>query len=363
MARIDRSLCREGKVESKIDAVTGACRPLLGVTMGDPAGIGPEIIVKAWSDPGIQSAARILVIGDPEVIKGALKWGRCETTVRAISSVHEAQFEQGVLDVLSACSEELTDIAVGQVQARAGRAAYESLVAAIDLAMAGDLDAIVTAPLNKAALNLAGFRFDGHTEILAKRTGARRVTMMLVGGDFRVTHVSTHCALREAIARVQTERILDVIRLTVDALRRMGISEPRIAVAGLNPHAGEGGLFGDEEINEIQPAIDRARLEGWDVYPNPLPPDTVFVMMAEQGRFDAVVAMYHDQGHIPAKLLHFADGVNVTLGLPIVRTSVDHGTAFDIAGRGIANASSMKAAILVALDLCGRGKRNSPSTL
>ena len=227
----------------------------------------------------------------------------------------------------------------------AGRAAYEYLTCAIDLALVNEVEAIVTAPLSKEAMNLAGFHFDGHTEILATRTQSKKVTMMLASKDFHVTHVSTHCSLREAIERCKTNRILDVIRLTNDALKQMGINNPFIGVAGLNPHCGENGLFGTEDVEQIQPAIDLALQEGMRVYPNPIPPDTVFVRMAQYKEFDAVVAQYHDQGHIAAKIVDFWGGVNITLGLPIIRTSVDHGTAFDIVGTGKANPDSLINAI------------------
>ena len=207
---------------------------------------------------------------------------------------------------------------------------------------------VVTSAINKEALNLAGFHYSGHTEIFAERTGTPKVGMMLASGHFRVTHVSTHCSLREAVERCVTPRILEVIHITHNALLQMGIENPRLAVAGLNPHSGEGGLFGREEIEQIQPAIDAARREGLDVYPSPVPGDTVFLRMQKNKAFDAVIAQYHDQGHIAAKIVDFFGGVNITLGLPIIRTSVDHGTAFDIAGKGVANPSSLLAAIAYA---------------
>jgi len=220
------------------------------------------------------------------------------------------------------------------------------VVKAIDLALAGDIAAIVTSALHKEALNLAGHAFAGHTELLAHRCGVKSVAMLLVAGSFRVSHVSTHVSLQEAIRRVRKERILEVTRLTSQAMQRMGIASPRLAICGLNPHSGEGGLFGDEEEVHIRPAVDAARVEGMDVA-GPMPPDTVFFRM-KGGEYDAVVAMYHDQGHIPVKVLAFEEGVNVTLGLPIVRTSVDHGTAFDKAGKGTASPTSMIAALKLA---------------
>jgi 4-hydroxythreonine-4-phosphate dehydrogenase len=231
----------------------------------------------------------------------------------------------------------------------AGRAAVEYVFRACDLAIAGVADAVVTAPLNKAAMNLAGFAYAGHTELLTERTGATQVSMLLVGPQLRIVHVSTHVALAEAIRRVTPERVLATIELAQRSCVALGIAAPRIAVAGLNPHAGEGGLFGDQEERAIVPAIAAARTRGWDVS-DPQPPDTVF-LRATKGAYDIVVAMYHDQGHIPMKLLAFDSGVNVSVGLPIIRTSVDHGTAFDIAGTGMASETSMLAAIDVALQM------------
>ncbi len=323
-------------------------RPLLGITMGDPNGIGPEIIVKAFADPKARCEGRLLVIGDAACLERAAASLGARVGIRRLTSVAEMGDVEDFLTVLDLANVDVSQQVIGTVQAEAGRAAYEAVIAATDLALAGQIDAVVTAPLNKEALHLAGVPEPGHTEILAARAGASHVTMMLVAGAFRVTHVSTHCALREAIARVKMARVLEVIELTQQALFRLGIRQPRLAVAGLNPHAGEGGLFGDEEINEIQPAITAALAKGIDVAATPQPPDTVFHQMHVRRRYDAVVAMYHDQGHIPTKLLGFDEGVNITLGLPIIRTSVDHGTAFDIAGRGIANPSSLIQAIQLA---------------
>jgi 4-hydroxythreonine-4-phosphate dehydrogenase len=320
-------------------------RPLLAVTMGDPAGCGPEVIVKAATSGAVREMARIVCIGDAGVMERALGFVGQPHHVRAIAHLEDARDEPGTLDVLDLDNVDLEQIKIGQVQAAAGQAAYEYLVTAIDLALAGKVAAVVTAPLNKAALHLAGHRYDGHTEILKLRTNSKRVTMMLATGTFHVTHVSTHCSLRQAIERCTTARILDVIRLTHQGLRQMGIPTPHLAVAGLNPHSSEGGLFGNEEDEQIQPAIDAARDEGLDVYGWPVPPDTVFVRMQENQEFDAVVAQYHDQGHIAAKLVDFMGGVNITLGLPIIRTSVDHGTAFDLAGTGQANPKSLINAI------------------
>lgn len=326
-------------------------RPILGITMGDPSGIGPEIVAKTWADPAMRARARLLLIGDAACMRWAFAIAGLGGQVHPVCDVAAARFDKDMLDVLDLANVDMAHLRVGQVQAASGQAAYQALARAISLALAGDIVAIVTAPLNKEALNRAGFHYAGHTEILAELTGTASVTMMLVAGDFRVTHVSTHCSLREAIERVKTARILEVIELTQQALLGLGIGRPRVAVAGLNPHAGEGGLFGQEEAREIAPAIAAAIARGIDVHPAPLPPDTVFYRMAARKEFDAVVAMYHDQGHIPTKVLGFAEGVNVTLGLPIIRTSVDHGTAFDIAGQGVADPTSLRCAVEVAVRL------------
>lgn len=330
-------------------------RPILGVTMGDASGAGPEIVTKAWADPAIRALARLILIGDADCMVQAFRITGVPGGVHAIQDVAQARFADEVLDVLDLDDVDVALLEFAKVQAMAGKAAYEAVARAVELALAGEIAAIVTSALHKEALNLAGYHYAGHTEILADLTGTKSVTMMLVAGAFRVSHVSTHCSLREAISRAKKERILEVIHLTDEAVKRMGVSAPRLAVSGLNPHSGEGGLFGDEEVQEILPAIEAARSKGLDVYPVPVPPDTVFYRMAHNHQFDAVVAMYHDQGHIPTKVLGFAEGVNVTLGLPIIRTSVDHGTVFGKAGKGTADSTSLKRAIEVAVTL-SRGR-------
>ena len=334
-------------------------RPLLGVTMGDASGAGPEIVTKTWANPAIRAMARLLLIGDADCMAQAFRITSVPGQVRAVTRVADARYDDQALDVLDLANIDLTELAFAKVQAMAGRAAYESVAKAIELALDGEIDAVVTSALHKEALNLAGYDYAGHTEILAEMTGTPRVTMMLIATDFCVTHVSTHCSLREAIARVTTARVLDVIRLTHDALRLLGVECPRIAVAGLNPHSGEHGLFGDEDDREIVPAIDAARAEGLDVYPRALPPDTVFYRMHARKEFDAVVAMYHDQGHIPTKLLGLVEGVNVTLGIPIIRTSVDHGTVYGKAGKGTADPTSLDRAVEVAVRMVAGKRRMS----
>jgi len=325
-------------------------KPILGITMGDAAGAGPEIITLALTRPQVAEQYRPVVIGHAATLEQARRITGAPIVLNPIASLEQARFEPGTIDVLETGEIDLGRLAYGQISPMAGAAAYACLERAARLALDGQIDAIVTSALNKEALNLAGYHYAGHTEILADLCGVKGVTMMLAAGSFRVTHVSTHCSLRQAIERCKQARILDVIRLTDQAARQMGVARPRLAVAGLNPHAGEGGLFGDEEIVEIAPAIEAGRAEGFDIHDCPLPPDTVFYRM-HHGQFDAVVAMYHDQGHIPTKIVDFAGGVNVTLGLPIIRTSVDHGTVFGKAGKGTADPSSLLAALRLAAQM------------
>ena len=325
-------------------------RPIVGISAGDPGGIGPEVTVKALRFAKIYDECGPLVICDARVVKDALRVAGLDLAVNPVASPENGKYEWGTVDVLDMCNMPLEHLRYGAVSAEQGKASFEYVARNIELALAGKVNATVTGPINKGAVNAAGFHYAGHTEIYAELTKTRDYTMMLADGNFRVSHVSTHVSLREACGRVTRERVLKVIELSYDALVKMGVKEPRIGVAGLNPHCGEGGLFGDEEIREIVPAIAEALAKGMNVT-GPVPPDTVFSKMAG-GMFDLVVVMYHDQGHIPVKLKGFAydeatgqwgavAGVNVTLGLPIVRVSVDHGTAFEIAGQGKANEESM----------------------
>lgn len=322
-------------------------RPLLAITLGDPAGIGPEVVVKALAHADVYESCRPLVIGDRRILARAASWVNSSPAFDVVHEPEQGVYSPDFITLLDLNNADPATIAPGEVSAAAGRAAVEYVLSACDLALNGAVDAIVTAPLNKEAMNLAGFHYAGHTELLADRTGADKVSMLLTGPKLRVVHVSTHVSLTEAIRRVTTQRVEEVIDLAQRACQALGIPQPRIAVAGLNPHASEGGLFGDEEARQVMPAIANARARGLNVS-DPQPPDTVF-LRAVQGEFDIVVAMYHDQGHIPMKLLAFDSGVNVSIGLPIIRTSVDHGTAFDIAGTGRAREESMLAAIDVAV--------------
>jgi 4-phospho-D-threonate 3-dehydrogenase / 4-phospho-D-erythronate 3-dehydrogenase len=334
-------------------AVSGL--PRLAITMGDPAGIGPEIILKALMHAEVGRLCRPVVYGDVDWMRATAEALRLPVHIVASTDVSEDKpvpaCEDGVTTIVvrQATNADLSDVRHGVLSAAAGQAAAQCVIAAARAAMAGDCDGIVTAPLNKEAIALGGYPYPGHTELLAEVTGTPRYGMLLVSGPLRVVHVSTHVSLREAIARVKTARVLECIRLGQRACLDLGIITPRIAVAGLNPHAGEHGMFGSEESDEIAPAVEQARNEGIDAT-GPHPPDTVFARTAS-GAFDLVVAMYHDQGHIPVKLHGFDTGVNVTIGLPILRVSVDHGTAFDIAGQGIARESSLLEALRVAAQL------------
>jgi 4-phospho-D-threonate 3-dehydrogenase / 4-phospho-D-erythronate 3-dehydrogenase len=323
-------------------------RPLLALTMGDPSGIGPEVVLKALGHSDVFAACRPVVIGDRRILERAA--AAIDVDGLSIFPTFDPAagvYEPGFLNLIDLKNAAPRECPLGVVSPASGRAAVECVFAACDMAMAGDVDGIVTAPLNKAAMHAAGFTYAGHTELLAERTYAERVSMLLVGPNLKVVHISTHVSLSEAIRRVTKQRVEDVIDIAWQSCVALGTPDPLIAVAGLNPHAGEGGLFGDEETREIQPAIEAARGRGLRVT-DPQPPDTVF-LRATKGEFDIVVAMYHDQGHVPMKLLAFDSGVNVSVGLPIIRTSVDHGTAFDIAGKGIAREESMLAAIEVAV--------------
>lgn len=342
-------------------------KPIIGITMGDPASIGPEISVKALCHEDLYDRARPIIIGDACVMERAARiLGVDDSKIHMVKSVDEARFVPGTIDVLDLGLIDADRLVYGKVSALAGEAAFQYVIMAIDLAERGIVDATVTNALNKEAINLAGHHYSGHTEIYAEYTRTKHYTMMLAHENLRVVHVSTHVSLREACERVKEGRVLEVIRIAYEACRRLGIAEPRIGVAGLNPHSGENGLFGREEIDEIIPAIAEAREEGMTVE-GPVPPDTVF-SKAIGGWYDIVVAMYHDQGHIPVKVKGFVydtahqkwqavAGVNITLGLPIIRTSVDHGTAFDQAGSGQADELSLLNAIDYAVRMAQERRR------
>ena len=335
--------------------------PILGITMGDAAGVGPEVTVMALMNDEVRQKARAVVIGDASIIKDAARIVGCDLPVRAIDEINPDEIDQSAIWVLDLKNRPLDGLVRGKVDAVNGKAAFEYVDRAVTLALANQIDAIVTAPLNKEAMHLGGYKYPGHTEALANLCdiGEDDITMLLASPRLRVSHVSTHCSMMEAVASVTTDRVVRVARLTAEAVAPLVDRPPKIALAGINPHAGENGLFGPEDEREIRPAAAALQEEGIDAY-GPIPGDTVF-LRALKGEFDAVVAMYHDQGHIPSKLAGFDDTVNITLGLPIIRTSVDHGTAFDIAGTGTAQAVNM----VVAIDLgagMGRARRAARST-
>lgn len=328
--------------------------PILAITMGDPAGIGPEIVVRALNHKETYNQCRPIVTGDAEVIRLAIKALGLSIKVNAIKKVQDALFKYGCIDVYDLACIDMSTFKFGKVSPQCGNAAFVSIRKAIDLAMNNEVDGTVTAPLNKEALNLAGHHFDGHTEIYATFTQTKKYAMLLADEFLRVIHVSTHVSLREACDRVKKERIIEVTELIHDACIQFGIDNPRIGIAGLNPHSSDNGLFGWEEEKEIIPAVNELGKKGFNV-DGPIPPDTLFAK-AKCGQFDGCVAMYHDQGHIPFKVVGFnwnketgkmdsVKGVNITLGLPIIRVSVDHGTAFDVAGKGIASEDAMMLSI------------------
>jgi 4-phospho-D-threonate 3-dehydrogenase / 4-phospho-D-erythronate 3-dehydrogenase len=325
--------------------------------MGDPAGVGPEIIARAAAEPAVRATSRPVVIGSASTMQEALALVGSRLALHAVGRIADCRWADGTLEVLDLANVDMTTLPRREVSAAAGRAAYEYIERAVRLAKAGEIQAIVTAPVNKEALAAAGVQHSGHTEILAQLTDTRDFAMLLMGKELKVIHVTTHVALRRVPDLVTPERVLRTIRLAQRTLEGLGRPRGRIAVCGLNPHAGEDGLFGDEEKIAIVPAIEAARTDGLDVT-GPLPADTLF-SRARGGEFDIVVAMYHDQGHIPVKTLGFEydeaaktwtglSGVNVTIGLPFLRVSVDHGTAFDRAWKGIANHESMVEALEVA---------------
>lgn len=324
-------------------------RPLLGITMGDPVGIGPEIVLKALNDTAVYEKCRPLVFGDARWLGNVSKLIQIRLKLNTVATPAEGAFRPGCVDVVPVSDLSFDSPPWGTPTARTGRAMVDYILKAVDAAVAGEMDGVVTCPINKKAMAAAGVDFPGHTELIAGRTGAPLVGMMLAGKSLRVVLVTIHVPFKEVPALLTRRRIADTILLTDRSLKeRFGIPHPRLAVAALNPHAGESGMFGDEEAACIAPAIETVRDAGVQAS-GPHPPDTVFYQAAK-GHYDAVVCMYHDQGLIPFKLLHFEDGVNTTLGLPIIRTSVDHGTAYDIAGTGQADPGSLKAAIYMAAE-------------
>ena len=318
--------------------------------MGDASGVGPEILLKAFARGEIRWP--VVAYGDLEALRFYNEQLNYGVHLRSIE--RPSDYKAGPLNVVNQAALQASDISPGQLSRDAGRAAREYVVAATHAALAGEIKAVITLPMNKEATRLSDPGFTGHTELIGDLCGVKDVTIMLASDELIVTHVSTHVSLLNAIRSAKQPRIQTIIRLTVDAVRKLNPA-PRIAVAGLNPHAGENGSFGDEEIKEIIPAVEWARKQGFPVE-GPFPPDTLFYLAVKRKKFDAIVCMYHDQGHIPSKLLDFEGGVNIALGLPIVRTSVDHGTAFDIAGKGVASTHSLIRAIEFAEKLADGGR-------
>lgn len=333
-------------------------RPIIGITMGDPAGNGAELSIQALSHAEVYQKCKPIIIGDANCMECALKLLGKQNNfhINAVKNVSDALFEFGTIDVYDM---ELVDIdkrVYGKISEMCGEAAFQYVKKVIELAMSNEIDATVTNAISKEAINLAGHHYSGHTEIYADFTKTKKYTMMLAHNDLRVVHVSTHVSLREACDRVKKDRVYEVIKIANDACKAIGIEKPKIGVAGLNPHCGENGMFGTEEIEQIQPAIDKAISEGIDIpEKKPTPPDTIF-SKALGGWYDIVVAMYHDQGHIPLKVKGFVynkelkkwdavAGINVTLGIPVIRVSVDHGTGFDLAGKGVSNEISLSNSI------------------
>jgi 4-hydroxythreonine-4-phosphate dehydrogenase len=335
-------------------------KPIIGITMGDPASIGPEIAIKALLNKNIYTICRPLLVGDAAVFTDIINRLNLNAVINVIKSVKEAKFTFGEIDVFDLHNVKMDQLLFGEVSAMAGNAAFEAVKKVIDLALAGEIDATVTGPINKKSINEAGHHFAGHTEIYAHFTNTRKYAMLLVEDNLKVIHVSTHVSLRQACDLVKKDRILEVIDLLQNGLISLGETNLKIGIAGLNPHAGDSGLFGTEDDEEILPAVIEARRRGYNVE-GPVPPDTLFAKAAT-GTYGGIVAMYHDQGHIPFKLSGFkwdaekkqmasVKGVNITMGLPIIRTSVDHGTAFEIAGKGVASADAMTLAIESAVQL------------
>jgi len=335
-------------------------KPIIGITMGDPASIGPEIALKALLDEHIYQICKPLLVGDASVFNDIKQKLNLDIKLNVVEHVADAAFEYGQADIFDLKNVDIAQLKFGEIAAMCGDASFQAVKKVIELAMAGEIDATVTGPINKKSINEAGHHFAGHTEIYAHYTNTRKYAMLLVEDNMKVIHVSTHVSLRQACDLVKKERILEVTELLHKGLIRLGEPNLKIGIAGLNPHAGDSGLFGTEDDQEILPAVEEAKRRGYDVE-GPVPADTMFAKAAT-GYYGGVVAMYHDQGHIPFKLSGFkwnaekkqmdsVKGVNITMGLPIIRTSVDHGTAFEIAGKGVASPDAMVLAIESAVQL------------
>lgn len=327
--------------------------PVIGITMGDPAGVGPEVIVKALSDPSIFQICRPVVLGDTGIIAKAIEIVGLKIRVRIAKDLRREDYKAGTIHIRNLSSLDVDKVVLGRPDDRLGSVIVKYIKTGARMALDREIDAVTTAPINKEVINKAGYAYPGHTELFAELTDTKDYVMMLAGEKLRISLVTTHCRLLDVARLLGIQKIATIIKVTNDALKKyFAVSEPKVAVASLNPHGGEGGMFGDEEKNTITPAIERAREMGVDAV-GPLPPDTLFYYAA-RGDYDVVVCMYHDQGLIPLKLLNFQDSVNITLGLPIIRTSPDHGTAYGIAGTGVANEASLKNAIRLAASMVGK---------
>ncbi len=323
-------------------------RPIIGITMGDPVGIGPEIIASVLNDPLVYEICRPLIIGDLFIMEKAFELKKSKLSINPVVSCDSGIYKFGTADILSLSNLDKDTAVPAKPSAKTGEAMLKYITRAVDLAMDKKISAMVTCPITKTAMKMAGSKFHGHTELIAERTGTSEYAMMLAGDKLKVVLVTIHIPISEVPIKISKEKIVKTIRITGNSLKtRFGIKNPVIAVAGLNPHAGEDSMFGPEEEKIIKPAVKQAVAEGFNIK-GPFPPDTLFFHAAE-GKYHGVVCMYHDQGLIPFKMIHFNDGVNTTLGLPIIRTSVDHGTAYDIAWRGVANSSSLLASIKMAV--------------
>lgn len=323
-----------------------ANRPIIGITLGDPASIGPEIVVRSLANPEIYECCRPLLIGDAKAVERAMGSTGVKLAINPVTKASEGKYELGTIDLVDLQNVDIDTLEWGKVQAQAGKASFEYIVRSIEMAQAGEVDAVATGPINKEALKAANINFIGHTEIYGELTGSHDPLTMFETKGLRIFFLSRHVSLAKACTMVTKERTLDYLRRCTKALEQLGVQNAKIVVAGLNPHSGEHGLFGNEEVVELEPAIEAARAEGLNVY-GPSPADSVF-WHAANGRFDAVLSLYHDQGHIAAKMYDFHRTISITAGLPFLRASVDHGTGFDIAGTGKASAISMEEAIRVA---------------
>lgn len=329
--------------------------PVIAITMGDPSGVGPEIISKVYLDKNIHEICRPVVVGDPGVMA---EYAGDSLEILEISSCMELSGNSDRMEIIGISNLDKKDYSPGKSSFEGGTAMVKAILKAAELAMGAEVSAIVTCPINKALMNRVGYNFDGHTQLIANLTETKEYVMMLAGSKLRVTLVTIHCSIGEVPSSITKENIFRTIKITANALKNdFGIGNPHVAVTALNPHAGEEGLFGNEEKLIIKPAIEKAISEGYNVT-GPLPADTLYPK-AVMGEYDAVVNMYHDQGLIPLKLLHFSDGVNITLGLPVIRTSVDHGTAYDIAGKGIADHRSLESAIIMATHIASNRSKST----